>query len=316
MSKICLSIILLLFPLGILAKQGLYSNEYWKANYSLADSIAASIPYSRNIFGISRALTDPLGSKVERYYAIYAWVAKNIAYDVKALKNKRRRTSDPLKVLTNKMAVCAGYSALFKEMCAQAGLECEIISGWAKNSYDDIGGKLNDESENGHAWVAILIDEEWYLCDPTWGAGGVSYKPTEFHFAFDDSYFCMPTRYFAEEHMPEDSKWLLGADRSKTDFVNDPVYDIYASKKDVKVKSPNGGFLYFEKGKKEKFTVQISDSVNHVSYRSKDKKLRGVLSVTTKGDNLIFEYLYQQYNPSLIFYVGNHRIEYAVKKKK
>ena len=59
---------------------------------------------------------------------------------------------------------------LFKRMCNIAGLKSEIIPGYTRTEYYQVGtsGALD------HAWNSILIDSTYYLLDATWAAGGSS----------------------------------------------------------------------------------------------------------------------------------------------
>jgi len=50
------------------------------------------------------------------------------------------------------------------------GLNIVKVSGYAKG-YGYYQGKQFESTD--HAWIAFQIDEQWYLMDPTWGAGYV-----------------------------------------------------------------------------------------------------------------------------------------------
>jgi len=72
------------------------------------------------------------------------------------------------------VGVCSGYASLFKQMADIAGLECQVIMGYAKGynySYD-----ITKLPADNHAWISIKIDDKWYLADPTWGAGYIDYN--------------------------------------------------------------------------------------------------------------------------------------------
>ncbi len=50
----------------------------------------------------------------------------------------------------------------------------------------------------GHAWVAVMQQEQWFLCDPTWDAGYQTPK-----------HFMIEPDVFIDTHMPYDPLWQL-----------------------------------------------------------------------------------------------------------
>lgn len=71
------------------------------------------------------------------------------------------------KVLKKKIGVCSGYSELYKKMCNQAGIKCEVIEGYIKTEPFQIGriGVLD------HAWNVLIIDNKHHYLDLTWSSG-------------------------------------------------------------------------------------------------------------------------------------------------
>ncbi|MBC7915248.1 MAG: hypothetical protein H7Y07_14105, partial [Pyrinomonadaceae bacterium] len=53
-----------------------------------------------------------------------------------------------------------------------------------------------------HAWVAASLGNEWYLFDPTWGAGYV--KDERFVKKFNDAFYKVSSSNFIADHMPFD----------------------------------------------------------------------------------------------------------------
>jgi len=50
-------------------------------------------------------------------------------------------------------------------------LKCQFILGYAKGFGYEKGRGFK---EPDHAWLAVSIEEIWYLIDPTWGAGYIN----------------------------------------------------------------------------------------------------------------------------------------------
>ena len=62
--------------------------------------------------------------------------------------------------LIQKRAVCDGISKAFKYFCDLAGIECRIVTGKAKRTYDSF------VFEN-HAWNKVMVQGKWYNVDVT-----------------------------------------------------------------------------------------------------------------------------------------------------
>ncbi|MDO9154761.1 MAG: hypothetical protein Q7U47_13835 [Paludibacter sp.] len=58
-----------------------------------------------------------------------------------------------------------------------------------------------------HTWVAASIDNEWYLFDPTWGAGYIS--NSQYISQINDFYFMTEPEILIQTHIPFDPIWQL-----------------------------------------------------------------------------------------------------------
>jgi len=108
-------------------------------------------------------------------------------------------------------------------MCDFAGVECVVVSGYAKGVGYEVGNSLPDDSN--HAWNAIRVHKSYILIDSTWGAPDNdndsgdkrSDKGVEYY------YFMTPPEKFIYSHLPDEQKWqLLDNPVSKEDFINMP----------------------------------------------------------------------------------------------
>lgn len=84
---------------------------------------------------------------------IYEWIVKNIRYASPQDQNVGLR---PYDVFKNKVAVCGGYSNLYKAMLNLAGIPAVLVTG--------------DTSAGGHAWNLVYADGKWFFSDSTWGS--------------------------------------------------------------------------------------------------------------------------------------------------
>ena len=116
---------------------------------------------------ILREIIDDRMSDYEKVLAIYDWLSYNCIYDyaIIAYSNSIKKTSAyaaiyknrafyPEGVLFDGIAVCNGIASVFSIMCNIEGISCYKIIG--------------EVSSGAHAWVKVLVDGNWYICDPTW----------------------------------------------------------------------------------------------------------------------------------------------------
>jgi hypothetical protein len=107
---------------------------------------------------------------------------------------------------------------LYKAMCDAVGLECEIVTGDARDFHKPYR-KIHD---NPHAWNAVKIDGKWELLDATWGAGYV--KNEKFTRKLGPGFFMTPPDWFAQMHLPDSTSWqLLETPVGKEVFPTQPM---------------------------------------------------------------------------------------------
>lgn len=292
-----LGLIIILFFL----QTNLYANEFWKKDYSKVDSLALTITATSNVDKLAFDLTNIYSTDLEKYRAIFTWIASNIEYDCEALKKKSARVTDPEKIIKNKKAVCAGYSSLYSKLCELAKLECFTIYGWSKDR-QDIGKQLSDKPN--HAWNAIKIEGQWYLCDVTWGAGSTSEETGIFSFSFDDYYFCTPPKIFSYNHLPEKKRWLLGAKQTRNKFMQSPHYypeSIQLNTLDLK---PSNGIIHYEKDKVVKFSFVIEGVINNISVSTPKAKYSTNIKFEIKNGKVEFDYVMNTFANYLFIYIN------------
>lgn len=191
---------------------------------------------------LANKLTTPYKTETEKVRAIFKWITENIAYDTKGYHNVeeiykglwRPEISDidsvikkdyndriVQKVLTEKRAVCDGYSRLFKTLCDHAGIQSVIITGFIRWSSDPVGVATN----RAHAWNAVFINNSWKLIDATWASGYCNAAVTTFTKFYDEFFFFTNPVHFFNDHFPDDKKWsLLPNTPTLYQFYNFPFY--------------------------------------------------------------------------------------------
>jgi len=165
------------------------------------DTEAASIPDGNcsSIDALAAYIKQNFATDSLRVRAIYVWIANHISYDVKRFMDRDKNPDMPPQtvadVLTTRSAVCQGYSDLFVALCKAAGINAICVSGYTK-----FQGRINIIS---HAWVAAPLEGQWYLFDPTWGAGYVT-DNSRFTRQFNNSFYRVQPEKFIVDHMPFD----------------------------------------------------------------------------------------------------------------
>ncbi|MEP7111302.1 MAG: transglutaminase domain-containing protein [Ferruginibacter sp.] len=147
--------------------------------------------------------------------AIYTWIANNISYDVARMQDaKNNPQSQPqvvADVLKMRRAVCQGYSDLFTALCKNVGINALVVTGYVKTA-----GKVMPMS---HSWVAAELGGEWFLFDPTWGAGYVN----DNHFVkrFNNTFYKQYPKDLISDHMPFDPLYqFLSYPKSNIEFID------------------------------------------------------------------------------------------------
>jgi transglutaminase/protease-like cytokinesis protein 3 len=296
-NKIVFIVILSFIPIMFIK-----GNDYWKRDYTKADAIAAKTKKINNIEKLSKALTADLVETVDKYRAIFTWVALNISYDCVAFKKDDYSHLEPMDVLSMGKSVCQGYAALFEALCEKSGLMCETADGWTKNNYTKIGQEFAPATT--HAWNIIYIDKHWYLCDVTWAAGTTEGNCDKFVKGFSGFYFCTPPEIFSLNHYPNDAKWLLGVNITKSEFQNLPHFFNPALENNIRDLKPAIGTIKYKQGSKIEFQFKADLPVKNVIVQLSNSSQPEQLQFTQANDKVSFSYVMKKKAPYLIIYLN------------
>lgn len=128
---------------------------------------------------LSEALTTGKATDKEKFDAILSWVVTNIGYDYRRYSSGRAFSSDHSlkRTLKRQRGICTDYTNLMDSLCIYAGLQNVTITGYVK----EVNFDVNDEIYfDNHAWNAVKLNGVWYLYDPTWCSGNVSWDYKRF----------------------------------------------------------------------------------------------------------------------------------------
>lgn len=220
---------------------------------------------------LAAELTAGYSTELEKVRAIFRWITNNISYKIResartgvntftsddtqdtgAIKPLDERVSE--NVLQRGSAVCDGYSRLFKTLCTYAGINAEVITGYART-----GGPRRFGSN--HTWNAVLIDNKWQLLDVTWASGYISWPRDLFIRELDENYFLAPPERFIEEHYPDNLQWTLMTDPPLiAEFKSSPYKQKTFAKYRIKKYTPSRGVIEVAIGDTLRFELESSDA--------------------------------------------------------
>jgi transglutaminase/protease-like cytokinesis protein 3 len=253
-----------------------------------ADSIASLYPgHSLSDLGLlSYKLTAPLSTEQGKFRAIYKWVCTNIQGDYELMEYCRRKRAklrgaklDRWRkefnaiviqtLLDRRRTLCKGYVWLVRELALKAGIDCEIVTGYARSARSNIGGN----GVANHSWNAVMLDGKWYLCDPTWSSGAVT-PENEFTPVYNDTYFLADPAWLVLDHFPEDVKWtLMEHPPALHEFLNRPL--VYASAFKYKVKPDESSSFWIPATKGRAVEFKYSENgdqrVKSTTYQKRGK---------------------------------------------
>lgn len=174
-------------------------------SYAYADSIALSVPQemTQNIHALAGYFQRYIQSETDLVRAFYVWISHNLAYRIydtfRSHNEAYDKDKDIQETLDKREGVCRQYSLLFHTLCEKNGIESHIVYGYNKRN-----GKILPDP---HQWCTACIDGQWYMFDPTWGAGYV--ENYEFIRRPTDRFFMLRPDSLLRTHMPFDPMWQM-----------------------------------------------------------------------------------------------------------
>ncbi len=187
--KPLLVIWLLIF--GSLVVKGQDGVEYAAVDYKALQIPDAETKSSQSIAGY---VQSNFKNDKEVIRAIYTWVTRNIQYDKDSMYPinwSMYREEKIAATLRRRKGVCENYAALFTDILLKCNIQSFVVSGNTRQS-----GSVNSA---GHSWCAVNLQQQWYLCDPTWDKDARG----------NTRYFLVEPAQFIESHMPFDPLWQL-----------------------------------------------------------------------------------------------------------
>ena len=199
-------------------------------NYNEIDKIVLDIPASQTntTAGIAAYVQKHFDTDGKKVRAAYTWVITNIKYDTDSIHRVILDEDREVKVtyaLRRRKGVCENFAAIFNGICIKSGIRSFVIEGYTKQN-----GSIN---KSPHAWCAALVDNNWFLFDPTWDAGFI--RSGRFISQIKTNYFQVSPINFIDTHMPIDPLFQ---------FLNYPFTYKEFSEGNAKINNSNSFFNY------------------------------------------------------------------------
>jgi hypothetical protein len=252
---------------------------------------------SLNMGTISNIVTKNFTTKELKVRAIYAWIANNITFDIKAYKSNDASKSSSADVLKYRKAIGAGYAALFQDMCSSAKIRCLTVDGFIKKNTEEINEK---KPEINHTWAVVQLGqspETWYYVDVCMGAGYLDKLEKNFIKAYDGSYFFSDKKIFNNQHYPDNEAWKLGAaPKNKKDFYELPITKKGTYYYGISAFAPASGIIKAKVGKPVQFNLvgsNISGILKIALQMVVNKKvIEKEMNFSATGSNISFTYTF------------------------
>uniref|UniRef100_UPI00404B7A55 transglutaminase domain-containing protein n=1 Tax=Gelidibacter sp. TaxID=2018083 RepID=UPI00404B7A55 len=278
-------------------------------DYKYIDSTVSTYPKKfKSIKHFADKIDKDFNTDLEKIRATYYWISNNIIYDYKSYRNNEngydkievkseeyyqnsllemeRKYAE--KSLQRNLAVCEGYSQLLKFTLMELNIECDVITGYAKTSSNEIGSIRNGSN---HAWNAVKINNEWKLIDATWSTGNEENNPKAVNFS--DEYFFIEPNKLILNHFPDEEKWqLLQSPVTKESFFFKPIiFETYFNSGLI-INEKQSGLIKVKKGDIIKLVFDKADMDKFYSYSFNQDKY---------SSNFLFEKINDKYVAEIEF---------------
>lgn len=105
---------------------------------------------------IQKALKYKTKNEQARY--LYNYMIQNVEY-----QTNKKTDQNIISAFIEGKSVCAGYARAYQYLLAQVDIDSVYMVG------KTISKSANTLNGEGHAWVMVKMDNDYYYCDPTWG---------------------------------------------------------------------------------------------------------------------------------------------------
>ena len=145
-------------------------------------------------------------SLVDSHWMIFYWIVRHIQYDAGAYTGGKCADQSPEEIFRKRKGASSGYANLYKYLCDQLQMSCQVISGYVKGY--EFENRIDASTKIDHTWNAVEIDDHWYFIETMWGAGYLN-EQSIFQHKPNAYYFFPHPNEMIYHHLPEDDRWQL-----------------------------------------------------------------------------------------------------------
>jgi hypothetical protein len=164
----------------------------------------------------ARNITDDL----EKIRVTFLWLCTK---DLHAMSFHGVQPGSPEEILMGIRTGRSTYAQIFQTLCQYAGVQCKLISGYAKGADYEPGQHFTGQ-ECRHSWNAVLIHGTWQLIDCHWAARrlighpgqrsagqqqSATHRLESIRYELDMFYFLCKPNQLIYTHFPYDADWQL-----------------------------------------------------------------------------------------------------------
>ena len=144
--------------------------------------------------------------ELEKYAMFFYYLCNKIRYDI---RGDNKEVSDLDVILKSGKANSEQFCRLFEYLCKSHNLKFKHIKGFCKHKVLPFFTPHTDVSVPNHCWNAINFQSQWYLCDLTFGSGGIKKRREDRTDYFNPYYFLTVSENLIDSHLPYDDLWQL-----------------------------------------------------------------------------------------------------------
>jgi hypothetical protein len=158
----------------------------------------------------------------ERVKKAHDLVALLVRYDAVSFWANNIPDQSYTSVLKTRLAVCEGYANLFKKLCDELKIPCDIVHGFARGvGTSPFAG--DTPTDSNHAWNIVAVGGEHYLIDCTWDSGHMEGRVSKQE--YNTAWLFLKPEHFLHTHFPENSQQqLMAKPLTATEFLKLPFY--------------------------------------------------------------------------------------------
>ncbi|XP_019628295.1 PREDICTED: uncharacterized protein LOC109472871 [Branchiostoma belcheri] len=174
-----------------------------------AHAVNANQSLNRDFQALMAYLLQPAKTDLEKARVLFRWITAQslVKMEFKDIPEKETPEWYLREIKMDRLS----QDSLLAKMCRLAGLQHQIVRGYAKAVKCYPGTKLVGSEGRGF-WLRVLINGCWGLIDAGWGSHHVkddlekSAKELDQVYAFNEFYFLPNPRHFLSAHLPDDDR--------------------------------------------------------------------------------------------------------------